>query len=376
MHGQGRPRQRVDRVVMDPVHPSVKRTPVDEAVDAEEVKLVEDGNDQRQAAEIKRMLGEGEQGRIAVGVGDEDADLVGGPDRHAGSEPADEALVVLAAEQEGAVLPVVRELCVVFEARALRARHVEPVLERAVEQKHRDAVDHEQPEGPAPGQSLHHCDVRQHEIGIGCRGGRKEQVPRQKIVRKPFQERKRPGRKHEEGRNVEIGARRPIPALVPFAVFEVIHEWFLQSISTDAPLRKADCSAQAWRLVQARKVEQEFAARLDIVDQRTSKRASRLLLARDSFLLAWPGAAGRARLVQNRAAFPTLRARLLPHGVGKEAGEARRMGCGKQNCNDEVSLRPSRKPASAEAAAHTPSDRLRRPPSPLREEGRPRCFPR
>ena len=47
--------------------------------------------------------------------------------------------------------------------------------------------------------------------------------------------------------------------------------------------------------------------------------------------------------------------RALLHEVGKVSGEARRMGCGKQDCVVEGSLLSSRKPAGFGAAGHTPS---------------------
>ena len=47
--------------------------------------------------------------------------------------------------------------------------------------------------------------------------------------------------------------------------------------------------------------------------------------------------------------------RRLLHEVGKVAGEARRMGCGKQEWVAEGSLLRSCKPAGLEAAGHTPS---------------------
>ncbi len=56
----------------------------------------------------------------------------------------------------------------------------------------------------------------------------------------------------------------------------------------------------------------------------------------------------------------------LLHEVGKVAGEARRMGCGKQESVVEGSRLWSCKPAGFEAAGHTPSIRLRRPPSPAK----------
>src|SRR5208283_2491959 len=54
--------------------------------------------------------------------------------------------------------------------------------------------------------------------------------------------------------------------------------------------------------------------------------------------------------------------RPLLHEVGKVSGEARRMGCGKQECVVEGSLLWSRKPAGFEAAGHTPSGASRRLP--------------
>jgi hypothetical protein len=106
---------------------------VDQPVNAEKVELVEDRHEQRKASEIERMLREREPGRVAVGEGEEDPDLVGRPDRHARPESPDDTLEVLAAEQEGAVLLVIGKFGVVLEAVSLSPRHVEPVFEGAVE---------------------------------------------------------------------------------------------------------------------------------------------------------------------------------------------------------------------------------------------------
>src|ERR1700722_14004811 len=121
---------------------------MDHPVNAEKVELVEDRHEQRNASEIERMLGEGDPRRVAVGEGEEDPDLVGRPDRHASSKSPDDTLEVLAAEQEGAVLLVIGKFGVVLEAVSLSPRHIEPGLEGAIEQEHRDAVDDEEPEDP------------------------------------------------------------------------------------------------------------------------------------------------------------------------------------------------------------------------------------
>src|ERR1700734_1421270 len=105
---------------------------MDQPVYAEEVELVEDRHDQREASEVEGMLGEGEPGRITVGEGEEDCDLVGRPDRHAGSKAADDSLEILAAEQEGVILLVIGKFGVVLEAVSLTPRHIEPVFEGAV----------------------------------------------------------------------------------------------------------------------------------------------------------------------------------------------------------------------------------------------------
>ncbi len=170
------------------------------------------------------MPREGEPGRIAVGEGVEDDDLVGRPDRHAGSKGPDDPFEILALEQEGAVLLVVGKFAVVFEAGALRARHVEPVFEGAVEQEDRDAVHNQEPEDPAPGQGLHDFGVGKHEICVGDRRRGEEEVPGQKIAGEPFQESERPRRKHENGGNGESSARRPVSPLVPRAKLKVVHE--------------------------------------------------------------------------------------------------------------------------------------------------------
>jgi hypothetical protein len=102
-------------------------------MNAEKVELVEDRHEQREAPEIEGMLREGEPGRVAVGEGEEDPDLVGRPDRHASSKSPDDTLEVLAAEQEGAVLLVIGKFSVVLEPVSLTPRHIEPVLEGAIE---------------------------------------------------------------------------------------------------------------------------------------------------------------------------------------------------------------------------------------------------
>src|ERR1700733_11472118 len=119
---------------------------MDQPVYAEEVELVEDRHKQREASEIEGMLGEGEPGRVAIGESEEHPDLVGRPDRHAGSKPPDDPLDILAAEQKGGVLLVIGKFGVVFEPVSLSSRYVERVFERAVEQENRHAVDDEEPE--------------------------------------------------------------------------------------------------------------------------------------------------------------------------------------------------------------------------------------
>ena len=178
--------------------------------------------------EIEGMLGEGEPGRVAIGEGVEDADLVGRPDRHASSESADDALEVLALEQKGVVLLVVGKFGVVLEPVSLSARHIEPVFEGAIEQENRHAVHNKESQNPAPGEGLHDFDVRKHEKRIGDRGRGKQQVPRQKISRQPFEKSERFRRQHEDGSDREEGARRPVASLVPFAIGEVVHETFLR----------------------------------------------------------------------------------------------------------------------------------------------------
>ena len=60
----------------------------------------------------------------------------------------------------------------------------------------------------------------------------------------------------------------------------------------------------------------------------------------------------------------------LPHAVGKMSGEARQMGCGKQECDAEDLLDRSCKPAGFEAAGHTPSGASRHLPQQSWRRGR------
>ncbi len=182
------------------------------------------GTSRAKQSEIEGMLGEGEPGRVTVGESVEDADLISRPDRHARSESADDPLDVLALEQEGVVLLVVRIFGVVLEAVPLRPRHIEAVLEGAIEQGDRNAVDDEKPEDPAPGQGLHDLDIREHEHRIRDRRRGEDEVPREKIAGEPFQEGERARRQHKDGSNGESGARRPVSSLVPCAKLKVVHE--------------------------------------------------------------------------------------------------------------------------------------------------------
>jgi len=65
-----------------------------------------------------------------------------------------------------------------------------------------------------------------------------------------------------------------------------------------------------------------------------------------------PTSAARAKLLSLE--YQAV-ARPLLHEVGKVSGEARRMGCGKQECVVDGSRLWSRKSAGFEAAGHTPS---------------------
>src|ERR1700722_6671209 len=88
-------------------------------------------------------------------------------DRHARPESPNDPLEVLAAEQEGTVLLVIGKFRLIFEPVSLSPLHIEPVLERAVEQEHRDAVHSEESKDPTPGQGLHDFHIRKHEKRIG-----------------------------------------------------------------------------------------------------------------------------------------------------------------------------------------------------------------
>ena len=196
---------------------------MDQAVDAEEVYLVNDRRDQHERREIDRMVGPAQPRHVAVGEAAEQEHFHRGPARNADEERAQDVVDILALEPEDVGGMVGRELAVELELRPLLAPDVEEQLDRAVHDEDRRRVHGVEPERPAPAQRLHRLDLRHDPVPVGQRGRHVEGVPREQVARQPLQELDRPRRPRAQGRQLHGLMGGPVAALVPGSEREIVH---------------------------------------------------------------------------------------------------------------------------------------------------------
>lgn len=113
---------------------------MDEPVNAEEVKFVDDRHDKRHGGERPRIFGKAEPGRITIGIGPQHCHFDGGPDGHAGKEGSQDVVEVLAFEPEGLALLLGRKLAIIFETVFLPLQNIEMQFEAAVKRKTQTAL--------------------------------------------------------------------------------------------------------------------------------------------------------------------------------------------------------------------------------------------
>src|ERR1700712_1837125 len=97
----------------------------------------------------------------AIGVGPENKNLIGCPNRSSGSKSPDDIVDVLTAEHETLALIAGRPFGVKFEARALPSQHVKTQFKSAIKQKNRNRIQRQEIQNPARRQSLHRLNAWQ-----------------------------------------------------------------------------------------------------------------------------------------------------------------------------------------------------------------------
>lgn len=123
------------------MNPAIQRTPMNEAMDDEEMRFVPDRHHKSQKAQQDRVIAKGSPRHVAVGIEPQDQDLIGSSDRNTGEKRAQHPFDVLALEQECAVSPVGREATIKLEAIGLSAPNVEFQLDGAIEHEYQSAID-------------------------------------------------------------------------------------------------------------------------------------------------------------------------------------------------------------------------------------------
>ena len=118
------------------MHPFVQKIGVDQAVDAEEMHLVDGGAQQHKDGQINGVIGPSQPRHIALGVGVQEEHLHQRPKRDRKEERPQEVVDVLAFEPENVRWLVARKLAVVFKAGALLALDIPKQLDPAI--KHKD----------------------------------------------------------------------------------------------------------------------------------------------------------------------------------------------------------------------------------------------
>ena len=98
------------------MHPFIKKWRVDEPVDGEEMQLMDERQHQKQAEQIPRVFAEAHPWHRTYRIKMQDQHFKRCPDGHATAKGADQAVDILALEEEGFAFLIGGEFGVVFEA--------------------------------------------------------------------------------------------------------------------------------------------------------------------------------------------------------------------------------------------------------------------
>lgn len=160
---------------------------MDESVNAIEVKLVPDGQDEGKDSEPNGMRRKGAPWAIAIGITPQAQDFISRPDRHACRKSANDVVDVLALEHEHIAGVFRWPLAVIFELCALASLHIEVQFQQPVDDQNQNTVAREQINDPARRKGLHRFDTGRKPKPYHTGQSHEQHVPWEEIARQPFE---------------------------------------------------------------------------------------------------------------------------------------------------------------------------------------------